>query len=219
MKKPENIPFILSVQRYENKSVLLLPSPNVTLTFIQNENSIEGIVTLPHKSIFAMDKVLCCLTLAPNFIKSLLGKPTDYTEQQMTCSSSRFLEDFTFDESLQQVSYLLNDLRSSLEITNDEAQFNRIWQTYNEPDELLPTSDRQVQRLCKRYAGQTPETINLIKKLARTLDADNSTGHYNSLGDFADASHLARVCKQFTGYNPSHWKNSSQLFYYVILRS
>lgn len=213
MNNPENVPYILSIQRYDNKNVLFLPSPNVTLAFIENVNSVEGIITLPHKSIYAMDNVVCCLTLAPNFIKSLLGKPTDYTEQQLACSSSQLLKDFTYDENLHQVSCLLNDLRTSLEVTFDEAQFIRIWHTHNEPDELLPTSDRQVQRLCKRYAGQTPETINLIKKLARTLDADNVTGHYNSLGDFADASHLARVCKQFTGYNPSHFKNSSQLFY------
>lgn len=70
-----------------------------------------------------------------------------------------------------------------------------------------------MQRLCLRFAGQAPKVINTVHRLARALDADNTSGWYNGLGEFSDASHLGRVCKAFTGRTPAAWRNMSQTFY------
>lgn len=209
----QDVPYVIAKQSFKRKPLLLLPNANVTIAYYKSSDTTECLFVFPHKAIYKLNYVVCCVTLSPAFTKCLLGKPTDFIDKQLAARTLSLLKDFTYDRAFKRLSCLLNDLRHSLEITHDEAQFNRLWAEFTQSDELLPTSDRQVQRLCKRYAGQSPGTINTIKRLARTLDADNASGLYNSLGDFADASHLARVCKQYTGQNPSHWKNSSQMFY------
>ena len=110
------------------------------------------------------------------------------------------------------LSGLLADLRSSLTVTPDEADFTGLWAGF-EGGSPLPTNDRTVQRLCLRYAGQAPAAINALSRLARTIDSDNSTGLYNGLGEYSDASHYARACKAYTGRTPASWRNLSQLFY------
>jgi hypothetical protein len=109
-----------------------------------------------------------------------------------------------------EASELLTDLRHSLTVTSDESDFVGLWSSVRDG---LPTSDRRVQRLCARYAGQSPKAVNMTVTLARTLDADNISGQTNTLGDYANDSHLGRVCRAFTGRTPTAWRNMSQTFY------
>jgi hypothetical protein len=167
---------------------------------------------MPHGDVRRVDDVTTCASLAPNFIKCLLGEPRRFLGTVETCEHV-MLSPFAPCRSFEDTVPLLVDLRRSLTVTPDEHDFLELWDAYRGNPESLPTSDRWVQRLCLRYAGQAPKRLLTLARLAQTLSADHESGLHNSLGAFADASHFARVCRAFTGRPPTAWRHLSQTFY------
>lgn len=173
----------------------------------------ELLLVLPHGDVKVVDDVMECAALTPNFIKCLLGEPRRHLDMMLTPSAHVMLTPFAACERLDDATALLLDLRHSLAVTPDERDFLDLWKEYCTTPESLPTSDRWVQRLCLRYAGQSPARLKTLARLAGTLSADDERGLHNSLGAFADASHFARVCRAYTGKPPTHWRHLSQTFY------
>lgn len=171
------------------------------------------LLVLPHGDVKVVEGVTECAALTPTFIKCLLGEPRHHLRATLTMSSHVMLSPFSACARLDDVAPLLVDLRNSLTVTPDERDFLDLWSDYGAEPDSLPTSDRWVQRLCLRYAGQSPARLKTLARLARTLSADDERGLHNSLGAFADASHFARVCRAYTGKPPTRWRHMSQTFY------
>jgi hypothetical protein len=206
------VPFLLErcVTMYD--WVHLLPTADVVMVVHARQGAGRVTFVAPHRGVVFVSDAVECVKLSPNFVKCLLGEPRLFVGCVIPAEQHPMLAPFTEVTSIDDVEVLLADLRSSLTITDDEQDFVQMWRA-RASGEALRTNDRRVQRLSLRYAGQTPRVINTIDQLARSLDADNSSGFYNGLGAFADASHLARVCKTYTGRTPARWRNMSQTFY------
>lgn len=187
----------------------LLPTGSVV--FVARVNA-PPLLVLPHGGVQLVEGAAECATLTPNFIKCLLGEPRRHLGTVLAATSHAMLTPFAACEGIDDAAALLVDLRNSLTITPDERDFLDLWKDYCATPESLPTSDRWVQRLCLRYAGQSPTRLRTIARLARTLRADDESGLHNSLGAFADASHFARVCRAYTGHAPMTWRHLSQPF-------
>lgn len=168
---------------------------------------------MPHGEVRVVDDGAECASLSPNFIKCLLGEPRRFVGLTMAATSHPMLAPFGSCRSIDDAAELWRDLRRSLAMTPDERDFLDVWREYRADAAKLPTSDRWVQRLCLRYAGQSPKRLITLARLAQTLSADTESGLHNSLGFFADASHYSRVCRQSTGQPPSRWRHMSQTFY------
>jgi hypothetical protein len=168
---------------------------------------------LPHSDVRVVDAADECASLSPNFIKCLLGEPRRHLGVALAATEHPMLEPFATCRSVGDAIALWVDLRESLAVTPDEKDFLDLWKDYCKAPESLPTSDRWVQRLCLRYAGQSPKRLTTLARLSRTLSADNESGLHNGLGAFADASHYARVCHALTGHPPTRWRHLSQTFY------
>jgi hypothetical protein len=190
----------------------LLPTADVVMGVHAQGGTSRVRFVFPHRSVVIVDGAAEFVSLSPNFVKCLLGEPSKFVGRVIPADQHPMLAPFVKVESISAAEVLLEDLRSSLTITHDEVDFVQMWRA-RASGEALPTNDRRVQRLSLRYAGQTPLVINTLDRLARTLDADNSNEFYNGLGAFADGSHLARVCKTYTGRTPATWRNMSQTFY------
>lgn len=168
---------------------------------------------MPHRDICVLADVVDCARLSPNFIKCLIGEPKKTLGESYLASALPVLAPFKGCDGVDAAAWLFEDLRASLAITPDEHDFLSIWAPYDRFGEPIPTNDRWVQRLCLRYAGQSPVAINTTLRLAQTLRADSSSGLHNSLGLFADASHFIRTCRAWTGHTPTKWRHMSQTFY------
>jgi hypothetical protein len=190
--------------------VQLLPTAAVVLVF---RKQLAPLVVTPHRDVRVFHDVTECANLTPNFIKCLLGEPRRHLELTLSPEAHVMLSPFATCRSLKGAAPLLSDLRQSLALTRDECDFLELWKDYRAEVESLPASDRWVQRLCLRYAGQSPKRLKTVARLSTTLAADNESGHYNSLGAFADDSHFARVSRQHTGHAPKAWRHLSQAFY------
>lgn len=206
-------PFLIERRAFEESPVHLLPTANVVLV-CQGDRS-EGDVrfVFPHRGIRVLDDVSECISLAPNFVKCLIGEPRRQLERMLRAADHPMLAPFAAITGIAGATLLLHDLRDSLVVTPDESDFIALWTASRAAAVPLPTGDRRVQRLCLRYAGQSPTVINTLSRLARTLDADNTSGLHNGLGEFADASHFARACRANTGRTPTEWRNMSHTFY------
>ena len=210
-------PFLIDKRTFGPSAVHLLPNANVVLV-IHGEVSGRGVsgrgvqLVLPHRTVTVMHDVTECANLSPNFVKCLIGEPRRHLGRKLTATEYPVLEPFAPICSVAEACELLHDLRNSQQVTAEERDFIDLWALHG-AGRALPTSDRQMQRLCLRYAGQAPAAINAVSRLARTLDDDNSSGRYNGLGEYADASHFARACRSATGRTPAAWRNMSQSFY------
>jgi hypothetical protein len=167
---------------------------------------------LPHTDVRVVDEATECASLSPNFVKCLLGEPRRLLGVMLPATSHPMLEPFVSCRSIDDAGELWGDLRRSLAMTPDERDFLDLWREHRAEAATLPTSDRWVQRLCLRYAGQSPKRLITLARLAQTLSADNEGGGHNSLGAFADASHYSRVCREYTGQPPTRWRHLSQTF-------
>jgi hypothetical protein len=206
-------PFLLERCLAKGRRVHLLPTANVVMVVHQQGGGGSPIrFVFPHRGVVVVDDAADCVSLFPNMIKCLLGEPSRCVGRIIPADDHPMLMPFGEAELISDTEALLEDLRSSLTITHDEHDFIEMWSRRAE-GEALRTNDRRVQRLSLRFAGQSPRIINALDQLARTLDADNTSGFYNGLGAFADASHYARVCKTYTCRTPAAWRNMSQTFY------
>lgn len=202
-------PFLIERRPCRPATLHLLPTANVVVVL---RGRAPVLIQLPHGDVREADDPEACVSLAPNVIKCLLDEPRRFLGQTLTPSSHPMLQPLADCRTVPQLEVLLVDLRSSLAVTPDERDFLDLWCGYCEEPDRLPTSDRWVQRLCLRYAGQPPRRLRTLARLARTLAAADERVLHNGLGHFADASHFARVCRSFTGRAPSAWRNLSQPF-------
>jgi hypothetical protein len=203
-------PFLTARAAFRKEAVHLLPTGSVVMVF--REDAAPLFLT-PHNDVRIVNSTLECAKLSPNFIKCLIGEPRRHLGVALAATAHPMLEPFTACRSIDETIELLVDLRESLAVTPDERDFLELWTNHCAVPESLPTSDRWVQRLCLRYAGQSPKRLTTLARLARTLSADNRSGLHNSLGTFADASHYVRVCHALTGHSPKHWRHLSHTFY------
>lgn len=203
-------PFVVDRQRCQPGPVHLLPTPHAVLVISRNPGRHANVLVSPHRQVVVIDDAALCVSLGPNVVKCLLGEPRRFLGFTLRTVDHPLLRPFATVRGMAEAAELLTDLRRSLAITPDEADFIDLWSTL---DAGLPSGNRRVQRLCLRYAGQSPQAIAGVRALAATLDADSVTGRSNSLGTYADDSHLGRTCRALTGRNPSAWRNMSQTFY------
>lgn len=182
----------------------LLPSPNVVVAVRPGNGTGSVRFHFPHRRVISLVGVEECVRLAPHVTKCLLGPPHRFLGAVLDAADHPLLSPFASVTSGDDLDELLSDLRDSLTVTPDESDFVQLWRRTDDGE--LPVGDRRVQRLSVRYAGQAPAAVNTALRLARTLVADAASGASNSLGLFADASHLGRVCKAATGRTPSAWR-------------
>lgn len=167
----------------------------------------------PHDDVRLVERAVECASLSPNFVKCLLGEPRRHLGAALDVTAHPMLEPFATCRSVEDAAALLVDLRQCLVVTPDERDFLDLWAAHVSNTAPLPRSDRWVERLCQRYAGQSPKRLTTLLHLAQTLRADAERGLSNSLGIFADASHYARVCRAYTGHAPTRWRHLSHTFH------
>jgi hypothetical protein len=171
------------------------------------------LLVTPHDDVRVVDPVAECAALSPNFVKCLLGEPRRHRGATLEVTEHPMLAPFASCGSVEDIVELLVDLRECLTVTPDEHDFLELWEAHMSNTAALPRSDRWVERLCLRYAGQSPKRLTTLLHLAQTLSADAESGLHNSLGLFSDASHYARVCRACTRQPPTRWRNMSRTFY------
>jgi hypothetical protein len=201
--------FVMDRRACRRGAVHLLPTAAVVMVFSKAR---PPVLVTPHRDVRAMHDVTECVSLTPNVLKCLLGEPRRLLELTLSTDAHVMLSPFADCRSLTHAAPLLEDLRRSLVVTPDERDFLDLWRDWRKDPESLPTSDRWVQRLCLRYAGQPAKRLKGLARLSATLMADVERGLHNSLGLFADASHYARVCRANTGHPPGQWRRLSQPF-------
>lgn len=206
-------PFVSFVRCLVRGSVHFLPTASAVIAIERAGGSTHVRFLMPHRTVRAIENIVECARLSPNFVKCLLGEPHRHLGVEFMATAHPMLSPFAACASIDAAAELFRDLRESLAITSDERDFLSLWYAHDVEGEPLPTNDRWVQRLCLRFAGQSPKAINMTSRLAQTLNEDNDRGLYNSLGAFADASHFARVCRAYTGQTPTAWRHMSQTFY------
>jgi hypothetical protein len=205
-------PFVTARTRFGGARVHFLPTASVVMVIDREAGATQLRFLTPHRTVRSIETVVESARLSPNFIKCLLGEPRRFLGMELTAAAHPMLSPFAGCDSIDAAGGLLDDLRAALTITGDERDFLSFWRAHDAGEEPLPTSDRFVQRLCLRFAGQAPKAINMAARLARTLAEDNHRRLSNSLAAFADASHLARVCRAYTGKPPMAWRHLSQTF-------
>jgi hypothetical protein len=207
------VPYLLRADRVEGRTIAFLPSSDAVVAFTR---TVEGSVTValpPHVGVVELDDVVAVWSLAPHWVKAMLGPPAALRGRVVRASDHPALRLFDDETDDRTALSLLHELRASLTVTPDEHEFERLWWRHRVEGEPLPSADRRVQRLMVRFAGQSLTQIAAAERLAATLRADRDRGGYNVLGLYADGSHYARQCRRLTGRAPSEWRNVSHPFY------
>lgn len=181
---------------------LLLPSPYATLLLVDGRAVAAG----PHQRIHRLAGVAAAMSCTPNVLKAFAGRPAEFVDELAGADRVPLLRLFE-EHGAADWPLLLRDLRLSVEITDDERQFEAVWQgILDGRSSSRPDAQRQAERLCRRYAGQSPSRIRRQLRLAAQLAADHAAGRHSPLGEFADQSHYARECRALTGHPPGHWR-------------
>lgn len=190
----------------------LLPTPFATLVRAAGTVRLFG----PHSRVHCLQPQgsASILFAEPAFIKALLGHPRYFLNRSFSPAELSLLAVFQ-DSAPSAWLALLADLRAAVTMTHDEYQFTELWsllvrQQFRPRDS---GQERQAERLCRRYAGQTPGTVSRQLRLARQLARDLAASEHVPTGDYADQSHYIRECRKHTGCTPSEWKNLSATFY------
>jgi len=194
------------------RELALLPSPYATVLRDGDRVRLLG----PHDRVRVLTDVRAgvLMTCAPNLIKALAGHPRRFVDALLTAREVPLLRPFE-ECAVAEWPPLVRDLRSSVEVTVDEQQFEDIWQAITRHGETTTRTvdQRQAERLCRRYAGQTPSRILRQLRLATQLAADIAAREHRPLGGFADQSHYIRESRTLTGHTPRHWRSSPASFY------
>ncbi len=187
------------------EELLLLPSPYATVL------SIDGTVRLvgPHSTVHRFRGIDALMTCTPNVIKAFAGHPRLFVDGSVSTEEVPLLHTFR-EHPPSQWPTLLDDLRRSVDVTDDERQFETVWQSLlNRTTSAGSSAQRQEERLCRRYAGQPPAAARRQLRLSAQLAADIAAGRHRSLGEFTDQSHYVRECKALTGHVPGRWWRTS----------
>lgn len=183
------------------------------MAFTRHEGRHETVALSPHAGVVVLDDVVAIWSLAPHWVKALLGPPAALRGRVLRASDHPAVRLFDDEADDRSALSLLHDLRASLTVTPDEHEFERLWWHHHHDGEPLPSADRRVQRLMVRFAGQSLTQIAAVERLAATLRADRDRTGSNVLGLYADGSHYARQCRRMTGRAPAEWRNVSLPFY------
>lgn len=188
---------------------LLLPSPYATLLRVDGAVRLLG----PHNGMRRLRGVDALMSCTPSVIKAFAGHPRLFVGDLVSTGDVPLLR--TFEERPpSRWPMLLDDLRGSVDVTGDESQFDALWQSLMGRKTSAGSSvQRQEERLCRRYAGQTPTAIRRQLRLSAQLAADITAGRHRSLGEFTDQSHYVRECKALTGATPGRWWRTSAAFH------
>lgn len=193
-------------------SVALLPSPHMVIVR-QGESRV--ILYGPHQRVWQLnERVNTLLFCMPHMLKVLFGHPRYYVNKSFTSDELPLLQ--AFGETLvSDWRELLDDARASVKVLPDEMQFLKEWPQIISGgyDNKTDTQQRQLERICKRYAGQSPSQITQEIRLAQQLAVDIRHRAYSPSDRYADQSHYIRECRKLTGQTPAHWQNVSATFY------
>ena len=207
------VPYLLRVQSFDRESIVFLPSADAVFVFLRRDGGNDAVAILPGALVVTLDDVVDVWSLAPTVVKAMLGPPAALRGAVLRASDHPALRLFAEATDARTAIALLHDLRSALSVTPDEAEFERIWRSHRLEGQPLPNADRRVQRLMRRFAGQSLSQITAVERFSATVLADRASGGHNSLGLFADGSHYARASRELTGYPPTYWRNVSLPFY------
>lgn len=194
-------------------SIALLPSPYTTIV---RQYELQRVVLYgPHQRVWQLDeKVDALFFCRPNIIKVLFGHPKQYVNKSFTNDELSLLR--PFNETPVNGWYgLLEDARASVAVLPDEIQFLKEWPHITSGEYNIETGahQRQLERICRRYAGQSPSQITQEIRLSRQLVMDIEHQAYQPSGLYADQSHYIRECRKLTGRTPAYWQNLSVTFY------
>jgi hypothetical protein len=184
-------------------NLVLLPTPTATLVY-----SATGQVELygPHATVWVLPSPRLVIDVPSDIVKNLFGVVADFVDRMFGQAEHPFLELFAEAPGAESWAALLQSAEAAVTVTDDQLQFRR-WMAH---PELL---DRQAERLCLRYAGQSPVQVLKQVKLGAEFTANLGSKRYVSQGQFADQSHYIRTCRELTGYTPATLKKLSDLFY------
>jgi AraC-like DNA-binding protein len=182
---------------------VLLPTPSATLV-----HTAIGHVELygPHDGVWMLDTPRLIFDVPSDILKILFGTVADFVNRMFGEAEHSFLQIFAQSPSRECWLALLREAEEAVTITDDQLQFRR-WQA--QPGVI----DRQIERLCQRYAGQPPQRMLKQLRFSAEFIANLSHDAYQPQGGFTDQSHYIRACRELTGYTPTALKNLSDLFY------
>ncbi len=207
------MPYLLRADRFARASIAFLPSSDAVVAFTASAGGRSTVALPPHPNVVVLDDVESVWSLAPHWVKAMLGPTAALRGSVLRASDHPALRLFDDEKDDRTAVSLLRDLRASLTVTPDEHEFETLWWAHRQTGQPLPSADRRVQRLMVRFAGQSLTQITTVEQLAATLRADRDGGGYNSLGLYSDGSQYARACRRLTGRSPAEWRNVSLPFY------
>jgi hypothetical protein len=198
------LPFGAHIHEFSPVDLLFLPEPGATLIYQQDQASLLG----PHGRIFFLPQVRLTVSLRPEFIKLILGNVSRTLNGRFTSLDLSSLTAFDGGLDREDLTILLHDARRSVAEIWDEKLFVNWWIKGPRPK----PADRRLQRVCLRYGGQNPQTIQQIKQIGGAL-GQYLTGKQEYLNSFSDQSHFIRRVREVTGRTPAQIKKMSDSFY------
>ena len=200
----DNLPFGASITVDYRERLILLPSPRAALLKKGDDVLLCG----PHSGIHAFDEVEWHISVRPEMVKLLFGRVQDFVEKTTTQADLPVLDLFMPKHTEEELAELLRDGRRSTTAIWDETLFTRWWTDGKELNHL----DRRLQRICRRYGGQSPRKIRSQEQLGIAL-LDYVDGGRLYLEEFSDQSHFIRTCRECTRRTPRQIKKMSGTFY------
>jgi hypothetical protein len=183
--------------------LVLLPTPDATLVMTASGHvEIYG----PHATVWRMPHPRLIIDVPADLVKILFGAVADFVDRMFGEAEHPFLGIFAEHATREGWLALLQEAEDAVTITDDQLQYRRWRQD-------LGAFDRQAERLCLRYAGQSPRRILTQIRFSNEFVANLPLSTYQPQGNFADQSHYIRTGKALTGFSPTDLKNLARHFY------
>lgn|GEM_PF-2589885 len=152
--------------------IVLLPTPNAT--FVHNASGHVEIYG-PHSGVWVLSDPRLIFDVPPDIVKVLLGTAAHFVDRMFGEAEHPFLEIFAGAPTREGWVALLQEAEDAVTITDDQLQFRR-WLANP------VTLDRQAERLCVRYAGQSPQRILKQLKFGAEFVGNLPHGNYRPQG-------------------------------------
>jgi hypothetical protein len=184
--------------------LVLLPSPFATVvSAVGDRGDTTTVLYGPHSTVWSVERPVQLIDVPPDLVKLIFGTVSAFVDRRFGLDELPLLQPFT---EVADWSSLICDARNSITVTDDHRQF-LDW--FAVSDRI----DRQVERLCRRYAGQTPRRITQQRNVSAEFVAQLGKRAYVPTGCFADQSHYIRTCRNLTAFTPTELRNLSDSFY------
>jgi hypothetical protein len=184
-------------------NVALLPSPFATVVAVGGAVSPGVLLFGPHSTVWVIDRPIRVLDVSPDLVKLVFGPVVDFVDRRFDAAELAMLRPFVDEHDW---NGLVSEAYEAITVTDDHRQFGEWFGVFDRVD-------RQVERLCKRYAGQSPRRIAQQLNVSAEFVANLPFRHYRPTGLFSDQSHYIRSCRLLTGMTPSELRNVSEWFY------